>query len=540
MERASSTLTRFLARATLGLGLIALALPGGASAAVLVKAPVDKDLSGRVACVSLAGEDLSRLPGAPSLVFSAAVVPASGELPEYCDVKGEVAPQIAFEVRMPVRDWNGRYLQSGCGGFCGTINIAGANDALTKGFAVAAGDMGHVGGMIQLPIWAESPDLRRDFGHRSTHVTAEAAKALVERFYDRAPAFSYWRGCSTGGRQGLTEAQWYPGDFDGIIAGDPAFPGRLGGVYNIWEAQHLFTADGSPVFSTREIDLLHRAVLRACDGLDGVKDGILSDPRACRFDVATLLCRGAARGDCLTPLQVADAKALYEGPRNSRGALLSPGGEMFGSEAAWNWPGTLAFADGSARFLDFSPNPPSGFTYRDYDFDRDPARVRSDLALYDPVPAGTAPDLISFARRGGRLIVYHGWADQGVSPLNTLDYYAQVAARQGGYDAVRAWFRVFMVPGMFHCRGGDAPNEFDLLPKMMAWVEKDRPPESVLAVQKDAKGAIVRERPLFPYPEYAAYNGTGDVNAASNWKAARPARAPRDEIKWIWGPAAKR
>lgn len=501
------------------------------------KASTDANLTAKVACESVVAWDLSRLDGAPTSITSAKLVPAANGTPEYCDISGYVQPQIQFQLRLPTKTWNGRYFQVGCGGFCGGVNIQNCGDALAKDFAVSANNMGHVGHFLRDPLWGQSEDARRDYGRRATHVSALASKAIVERFYGAQPAYSYFRGCSTGGREGLMEAQHYPGDFDGIIAGDPAFAGRLGAIANTWDAKYLLKPDNTPVMSDATLQVLHQAVIAACDGIDGVKDGIIMDPRACKFDVKTVRCQDGGEGaTCLSDAQVAAALKVYDGPRNSKGQRLFPGGETFGSEGAWKGDDRLTLADGAQRFLNFTPNPPAAFTYRDFDFDNDIPKIKDALTRYDPVAPDTAPDLTAFEARGGKLIVYHGWADQGVSPLNTLDYYAQVHTRQGGLDKTRAWFRLFMVPGMFHCRGGNAPNTFDFMPAIIAWVEKGQTPDGVVATQKDAAGAVVRQRPLYAYPHYATYTGKGDVNAAASWKAATPKKLTDDRIDWIFGP----
>ncbi|HEY1751071.1 MAG TPA: tannase/feruloyl esterase family alpha/beta hydrolase [Caulobacteraceae bacterium] len=523
----------------LGAALTALAGPSLAQAQTPAKAQVDANLSARMPCEALAKEDFTHVPDAPAAILSAKVVAAAGGTAEYCDVTGYVLPQIQFELRLPTHSWNGRYFQVGCGGYCGVVRIQDCGPELAQNFAVAADNMGHVGDILHNPLFAADPDLRRDYGRRSTHVTAVIAKTVVERFYGARPAWSYFRGCSTGGREGLMEAAWAPDDFDGIVAGDPAFAGRLGAIANVWDAQHLLHADGTPVIPTDKLMVLHRAILAACDGLDGQKDGILSDPRACHFDVASIECKGGGAGaDCLSHEQILAAKAVYDGPRNSRGERLYPGGSMFGAEASW---GTSVDAHSlgidSLRFLELWPNPAPSYSYRDFNWDTDPPKVRAALAEYDPVPPGEAPNLTAFEHRGGKLIAYHGWADGGVSPINTLDYYSQVGHRQGGMAKVRSWFRLFMVPGMFHCRGGDAPNTFDFMPAIMAWVEKGVAPDAVVATQKDTSGRVVRQRPLYAYPETAAYNGSGDLNQAASWHAATPAAMPDDRVAWIWGPA---
>jgi len=507
-----------------------------AMAATPATAKTDAHLAATTDCAALLGVDFSRDPEAPIALLSAKVVAASGKTPEYCAVTGYVQPQIQFEVRLPTTSWNGRYFQIGCGGFCGFVNIAGCGDVLAQDFVVAADNMGHVGNILKEPLWGSDPAARRDYGARSTHATAVAAKRITAAFYGLRPAYSYFRGCSTGGREGLMEAQHQPGDFDGIVAGDPAFAGRLGAIANVWDAQHLFKPDNSLVVSKPMIAFLHDAVIKACDGIDGVKDGIIADPRRCRFDVGTLGCKDGGEGsDCFSRAQLVAIKAVYDGPRDSKNRRLFPGGSVFGSEGSWAGDDRMTLSEGALRFLMFPENPPLSYTYRDFDFDRDLGKVEAQVALYDPVAPHTAPDLSAFQKRGGRLILYHGWADQGVSPLGTLDYYAQVHSRQGGLAKTRDWFRLFMVPGMYHCRGGNAPNSFDFMPAIIAWVEHGIAPDGVVATQKDGD-KIVRTRPLYAYPAYAEYDGKGDVDAAASWHPATPKVVGDDRIDWEWGP----
>jgi feruloyl esterase len=332
----------------------------------------------------------------------------------------------------------------------------------------------------------------------------------------------------------LSEAQRFPADFDGIVAGDPAFNVRLGGIANIWDAQHLFGTDGTPVIRPEGLILLHRAVLAACDGLDGLVDGIIADPRRCHFDVGRLACPPGGSIGCLRADEVAAAKGVYGGPHDSRGRRLIPGHGLFGSEIQWDSPKPIDLAQGNVSYLDFWPNPPASFSYRNFDFDRDVPRVRAQAALYDPVAPYTAPDLDEFHRRGGKLILYQGWADSGVSALMILDYRAQVLRRERG-RSIDGWLRLFMVPGMFHCRGGDAPNLFDPLPSLVDWVEHGEAPERIVATQK--RGAtVLRTRPLVPYPDEARYTGRGEPNDAQNWIAVRPALLPDDRVDWAWAP----
>jgi len=498
-------------------------------------AELDARIAGAMQCEQLAREDFTKTFEAPLSVLSAKLVPASGDTEEYCAVNGYIQPQIQFEVRLPSRTWNGRYFQVGCGGFCGVINIDNCADALAANFVVAAHNMGHVGLPTKDPVWGSDPALREDYGGRSTHLMSIAGKALAERYYGKRPARSYFRGCSTGGREGLSEAQRYPEDFDGIIAGDPAFPGRLGAIANNWDARHLLRDDGSEVFSRAKLEVLAGAVMKACDKLDGLVDGIITDPRVCKFDPARIQCKKDDGPDCLTAEQVAAAKALYSGPVNSKGEKLMPGATPYGSELSWSGAGRRSLAEGYLRYLAFPTNPPADYDYRSFDFDTDVAKTEEMARLYDPVAPYEAPDLRAFEQRGGKLIVYHGWADAGVSPMAMLDYYAHVTARQGGGEKVREWFRVFMVPGMFHCRGGNAPNTFDLLPAIVKWVEKGEAPDRIVATQFGPEG-VIRTRPLFPYPAYARYTGKGDVNDEANWVSASPKKAPDDRLDWVRAP----
>jgi hypothetical protein len=498
-------------------------------------AALDARISSALQCEKLLDQDFTNAGMAPFSILSAKLASASNDSAEYCSVTGYIQPQIQFEVRLPSKSWNGRYFQVGCGGFCGVINIHHCADALAANFVVAAHNMGHVGLPIEDPVWGSDPALREDYGGRSTHLMAVAGKLIAERYYGKRPARSYFRGCSTGGREGLGEAQRHPADFDGIIAGDPAFPGRLGAIANNWDAQHLLRDDGSEIFTSDKLAILHAGVMTACDKLDGLVDGILMDPRACRFDPAEIQCKSSDQADCLTAEQVATAKALYGGPVNSRGEKLMPGATPYGSEPSWSGAGRRSLAEGYLRYLAFPTNPPADYNYRDFNFDTDVEKTEAMARVYDPVAPHEAPDLQAFQQRGGKLIVYHGWADAGVSPMALLDYYAQVTSRQGGPAQVREWFRVFMVPGMFHCRGGNAPNTFELLPALVKWVEQGQAPDRVVATQSGPNG-VIRTRPLFPHPAFARHTGKGDVNNEANWASASQKQPPDDRIDWVRAP----
>ncbi|UHQ24881.1 tannase/feruloyl esterase family alpha/beta hydrolase [Lysobacter sp. 5GHs7-4] len=533
--------------------LLALVWPLAAQAGA-THVPGSAPSAAKATCESLVAHDFSGIPDAAAKILTAEVVAATADAPEYCAAKGYIDPQIQFELRLPTRTWNGRYMQSGCGGFCGQVETDKyCGDAVERDFMVAAHNMGHIGSPTGEPFWGNDPVARRDFGTRSPHAMAVVAKTVAEYFYGQRPHHSYLRGCSTGGREGLGAAQFHPDDFDGIIAGDPAFAQRQGGIVNAWDMQQLIGDDGKPVLDADDLKLLAGAVLAVCDALDGVKDGILTEPRDCRFDPGTLQCPATDSDSCLSAAQVAVVRRLYDGPRNRAGQRIYPGWRMHGSELAWGDPGgvRLGLAKGMHAYLAQEKNPPQGYSYRQFDFSTEMHKLEAMSRLYDPVAPYTAPDLKAFQARGGKLIVYHGWADPTVSPMNTLDYYAKVTAQAGGLDKVREWFRVYMVPGMNHCRGGGVPDRFDLLTAIVNWVEKGETPGRIVATQYEGKAVtfepskaearktVVRTRPIFPYPEFAKYTGNGDVDNAANWVSETPRDIRDDDIDWIWAPRGK-
>ncbi|MGW3994673.1 tannase/feruloyl esterase family alpha/beta hydrolase [Amycolatopsis sp. NPDC004772] len=482
------------------------------------------------------------LPGAPTHVTSAAVVAATATDPEYCGVQGYVEPAVRFELRLPTKTYAGRYLQYGCGGFCGVVNPpAFADCGLPHGgdVAVAATDDGHVGStpaIVDDGRWgAHDQAARNDFEFRAPHVVSRASKAIIQAFYGAPPRNSYFSGCSDGGREGLLLAQRYPDDFDGIDAGAPAnYWGPLLGVYQTWLARVNSAADGSPILTAAKLPALHNAVLAACDRLDGLADGQLDDPRTCRFDPATLTCAGADTPSCLTPAQAGVVRKLYSPPVDERGTLLYPGGQLPGSELSWaGWiiatPETGGFsfarnlADNYLRYLGYPIGAPAStvdtFAFTRREFDRlTPVGVRYDaLSL----------DLSAFQRRGGKLLLWHGWNDEAIPPAGTLDYYQRLT-----HGRPQDWARLFMVPSLYHCGGGTTLTEFDPLEQLVAWVERGTTPTVVTATGRDAAGTVTRTRPVFAYPQRTVYDGTGSIDDAANFRPAPPAAPVRDVVHW--------
>jgi hypothetical protein len=486
------------------------------------------------------------LPGAATHVTSAAVVAATGADPEYCGVRGYVEPAVRFELRLPTRTYAGRYLQYGCGGFCGLITPPEFADCdLPHGgdVAVAATDDGHVGrtpAVVDDGSWgAHDQAARDDFEFRAPHVVARASKAIIQAFYGAPPKKSYFTGCSDGGREGLQLAQRYPADFDGIVAGAPAADWSPLLEFQAWLARVNTAADGTPILTTAKLPALHNAVLAACDRLDGLTDGQLDDPRACRFDPAALTCAGPDTPACLTAAQVAATRRLYSPPTDPRGLLLYPGGELKGSELSWaGWiigvpeTGGVSFArslaDNYLRYLGYPIGAPAStvdtFAFTKREFDRlTPVGVRYNAMN---------PDLSAFQRRGGKLVLWHGWADEAIPPAGTLDYYQRLTQRSGGLARTQDWARLFMVPSIYHCSGGTTLTEFDPLRELVAWVERGTAPTRVTATGRDTAGTVTRTRPVFPYPQRAVYDGSGSVDDAANFRPAPPVSPVRDVVDW--------
>jgi hypothetical protein len=482
------------------------------------------------------------IPGAATHVTSATVVPAGAE-PEHCAVQGLVEPAVRFVLRLPTTTYRGRYLQYGCGGFCGMIFPTPFPDCGPRvgDLAVAATDDGHVGQGPFPPTdgtWAANNQAARDdFNFRAPHAVSVANKRIIAAFYGAPPAVSYFSGCSNGGREALLLAQRYPTDFDGIIAGAPANTWQALLAYQAWIARANTGSDGAPVITAAKLPALAAAVLAACDRVDGLADGQIDDPRRCRFDPATLRCPGADAPTCLTPAQVEAARKLYAGPTDARGNRLYPGWQPFGSELAWNaWiipdptfgPAiATALADNGLRYLMYPIGTPHSSL----------ARFRFTVGeLLRLTPEGVranamSPDLSAFHRAGGKLIIWHGWSDQAIPPVGTIDYYDRLVDRNGGLRETQRFARLFMVPSIAHCAGGGTLTEFDPIRELVNWVELGRAPDRAIATGRDAAGNVTRTRPVFPYPLRATYDGSGSIDDAANFVPSRPTPT-RDRIDW--------
>jgi feruloyl esterase len=476
------------------------------------------------------------------------------QVPARCIVKATARPtsdsEIKIEVWLPAGGWNGKYLQSGNGGWAGAIPTAALAVSLQRGFVAAGTDDGHEGGGFGGAAWSIGhPEKLIDFGYRAIRETTLTAKALIEAFYGKATSRSYFVGCSDGGREALMEAQRFPEDFDGIISGAPANDWSHHFAGFVWNEQAMLS-DPAGTLPPAKLPVIQRAAVAACDALDGIKDGLLEDPRACKFDPAVLTCKNGDGPDCLTAAQVATVKKIYAGPVNPRtGKQIYPGYP----------PGTEAIPSGWQPWI--VSNPPEraaqfmfGNTFfgqavaEDEHWDFRKMNFDSDVAYGDEkggaILNSSSPDLRSFRAHGGKLIQYHGWGDAAVAPGDSIDYYERVRAflakvpdpRAGSARDVRDFYRLFMVPGMAHCGGGIGANAFgqisiptvadadhDIVAALDRWVEKGVAPDKIIASGRSTDAAPKpMTRPLCPYPQVAKYNGSGDPNDAASFACAAP------------------
>lgn len=457
-------------------------------------------------------------------VFTPPKGKAFADLPAFCRVAAVLHPSsdssIRIELWMPETNWNGRLEGTGNGGFAGNLGYGALAAGVKRGYAVVNTDMGMATEPGQnAAVFTGRPERWKDWGYRSTHEMTVEAKRLVEAFYRHPSAHNYFVGCSTGGEQAWMEAQRYPDDYDGIVGGAPA--NNRTGVHEsiLWNfiTTEQTAQDHIPPAKLRP---LAKAVMNACDRLDGVLDGLISDPQKCSFDPASVECHGPDNDDCLTPQQVAVVRRLYTGPVNPRtGQQIYPGMPK-GSELGWDHLGPGA--DGQPPYAPifmwvFGPS----WNWRSFDFDRSVTAVYQKLAA--DVNA-TDPNLDAFRKRGHKLLIYHGWSDWLVVPGESINFRKAVSAHYPGQD-VNSFYRLFMVPGMTHCSGGVGPDHFDALSSMVDWVEKDRPPDKIIASQfspNQDSGPPLRTRPLCPYPQVAQFRGSGSIDDAANFSCVAP------------------
>lgn len=447
-------------------------------------------------------------------------------LPAFCRVTATLRPSsdsdITIEVWMPLAGWNNKFQGVGNGGYAGFMTYTsgaggverGLAEAVKRGYAAASTDTGHVGGSA--PTFLGRPEKLVDFGYRSVHEMTVAAKAIVNAFYGTPPSFSYWNGCSTGGRQGLMEAQRFPADYDGIVAGAPANPSSRLSAWNV-HVGRAAALDPARAIPASKYPMVHRAVLNACDGRDGLTDGLIADPAACRFDFTELECRGGDSPSCLTAAQVETARMVTSPAVHSKtGDLIFPGLAL-GTELGWATkigrpePNALG-----TDYFKYAVHQDPNWDWRTFDLD-------SAVALADRHANGVlnvTADLGGFRQRGGRLLLYHGWRDQNFSAESTINYYGSVRDTVGA-AGTDEWMRLFLVPGMGHCGGGEGLNAFDPVAALEQWVEQGKAPGQLTASRR-VDGTVQRSRPLCPYPQVAKYTGSGSIDDAANFSCVSP------------------
>ena len=455
----------------------------------------------------------------PATPGASAPPAALADLPAFCRVTLTLTPSsdsdIKSEVWLPLAGWNGKFQQVGNGGWGGSIQYAALASALRRGYAASSTDTGHVGDTAQFAVG--HPEKLIDFGYRAVHETAVQSKATIAAAYGTAPRLSYFVGCSGGGRQAFMEAQRYPQDFDGIVAGAPGY-NRTDQSFQLVAASQATHRDAASFIPPEKLGVLHRAALSACDGRDGLLDGLISDPMRCKFDPSVTACTSTDGPGCLTAPQVQAAKAIYAPVMNPRtGEEVFPGVEP-GSEPRWT------VNAGGARPLGMSDDFFKYVVFQDANWDFHTLDVAEHLELARKADGGmvspTSPDIKQFVSRGAKLIIYHGWGDTNVPPRSSVNYHKRLVERLGAFEIDRS-VRLYMAPGMGHCGGGEGPNVFDALAALEEWREKGKAPAEILA-SKLADGRVVRTRPLCPYPQIAQYKGSGSIDEASNFVCRIP------------------
>ncbi|RLN47701.1 hypothetical protein BBJ29_000561 [Phytophthora kernoviae] len=520
------------------------------------------------ACSDLLAVDLTAIGGSGSNITAAEEIDSDGIT--YCSVTGEYPPAVGWQVMLPLANWTQRYMQVGCGGLCGNINLQpgaadGSAEVSNGEFVLASTDMaGGSDGEFGL-----DEDKRVAFAYLAVHQTAQTSKKLIKAFYGQEAAYSYFNGCSDGGREAVMEAIRYPNDFDGIIAGAPAMLFTFqNSFHHGWLSVSNTNDDGNRVIVANRVSILHDAVIEACDALDSIEDGLLSDPRLCDFDPSTIECAKDATDNstCLTTAEVEAVIKFYAGPVDAdSGKHLTVGEEQFGSELAWSgvfvsdsYTGDIMSTNtalAAIKYLIFEEYPGDNYALSDFNFANSTINL---LRPRHPVLDAVSPDLSKFYDAGGKLILWHGWADPHISPRTTIAYHEALQAEMGE-DVVEEFERLYLLPGVYHCGNGEGPSAIDLVTPMLEWVESDMAPNALqtstaseigasefgqwhksssgsmnlpsgsnpielptrnLQTEASSSGSTASPatRPVYPYPALAKYKGTGDVNDAANFE----------------------
>lgn len=527
-------------------------------------------------CAALAAMNFEALPEAPMKIISARLVTVeAGGLSQppnpmtwpidrnavktYCQVSGYAGRQSAFELRLPLPEqWNKKFFFFACAGFCGNVDGNGCNAGLAQGYASITSNGGHMSAPGFDGLWAlDDVELQMDFAHRSSHAVTVAGKAITKAFYGAAPVHSYMAGCSKGGQATLMAALKYPADFDGIIPVAPVYDYTGRSVIEAaWVAQANSDGKGGYIVDAKAAQIAHDAFIQACDTMDGVKDGLVTDPVSCPWKPSDVACAAGKNPDeCLSPAQVKALEKIYSAPRNSKGERLFPVGNALGSETEWSrWvfrPPTggqqgsmeqvptrygesvagpdsrfppsanILVAQQYLRYLAFDKGRrPVGDDPLKFNFDADPAQLKRARAIYD----ATSVDLRAFKARGGKVLMWQGWADAGSPAGSAIDYYLRTMAFLGGREKTEEFFRLFLLPGVHHCGGGPGPDQIDALSALDAWVDRGQAPKELLTVQGSGPDQG-RVRPVYPYPVVPQYKGSGSAREASSFAPFDPWKA---------------
>jgi hypothetical protein len=486
-----------------------------------------------IACSDLLSVDLTSIGGSGTNITEATETEVDGV--SYCYVEGYLPPAAKWMLRLPIYTWTQRYLQAGCGGLCGSalvslsVPAAEGSDEYENGhFVMGTNDMdGTTDGTFAL-----NEDAFIDFAYLSVHLTAEVSKAMIKQYYGQEQAYAYFNGCSDGGREAVMSALRYPNDFNGIVAGAPAFLFQFqNSFHHAWDALSNLDDNHEPILNPSRVPILHDGVVAACDALDGVEDGLLTDPRICSFDPTSIQCADDAdNSTCLTAAETQVAINFYSGAIDeASGEHLTVGEMQLGSENGWIDVGVPATDGGSVpsesmalstlRYLIFKDAPGANYTLNDLVFANSTIEL---LKPHHPFLDAVSPDLSAFREAGGKLILWHGWADPQISPRTTIQYHEKLIDNMGA-DAVEDFNRMYIFPGVWHCGDGEGMASFDLVTPILNWVEASSAPHEIMTSTDDSSSSgssstVYRTRPAYPYPSVAKYSGSGDVNDAANWE----------------------
>lgn len=491
-------------------------------------------------CEALRKLDLTKINEAPSQILDSRRSSPSPTEQGVCIVEGYTAPQVGFRLYLPEQSWNEKFIQIGSGGHSGYMSDDACAAAIAKGYACLVTDMGHKGTGLDSQWARNNMQARMDWGYRATHVVTVSAKVIIGEYYGRGPKKSYFSGCSTGGRQALQEAQKFPWDYDGIIAGAP--PIRLSDLYVAFAWSALANRDSSGLMLLKRPDLavLNNASLAECDLDDGIKDGLVARPWQCAFRPSKLACRPGQKIGCLTKAQVSAAEKIYTGPVDSTGRPIFGAGALPGSERLWaryylddddnELPYMFPLTRNGLRDLFSDPPRADDWNIEQFDFAHDYKQLDTMQALYD----SSNPDLSRFAEAGGKMIIYIGLGDVSI-PNSIIDYYEKVQRLAGGAQNAERFARLFLLPGVDHCSGGPGADQVDYLGYLEKWVEEGAPPDMLAATHFETvleAGQTVRRtifsRPVYPYPAFPKYRGSGDPHRLESFERALPGNSERE------------